>query len=152
VTPRPPRRQITPDRKVIYYAGLAASGFGVVTFLASFFAFATAGARFDTGGAFSAWGCAFVGMILMGLGRTLMRVGARGYAGSGIVLDPDRTRRDLEPWARTAGGLAADALSEMPALRETLGAAPAPVNVRCRACRALNDEDARFCGQCGAAL
>jgi hypothetical protein len=62
-----------------------------------------------------------------------------------------------------SGRLQDAAFSEMHTLRETIagvGARPesdpepeAPeVKVRCRNCQALNDEDARFCGQCGASL
>jgi len=35
-----------------------------------------------------------------------------GAAGSGIVLDPERAREDVEPWARMAGGVVKDALDE----------------------------------------
>lgn len=154
MNPRPPIRQISPDRKAIYYGGMALSFVGILMFLGAFLTFANAGRNFDPDGAFGAWGIAAMGMILAASGRALMRVGVRGLSGSGLMLDPERARRDLEPWARSTGGLADDALSEMPTLRETLGAnpAPPPIQVRCRACRALNDESSRFCGQCGGEL
>jgi hypothetical protein len=93
-----------------------------------------------------------IGAILVG--AVLRGVGARGAAGSGIVLDPERAREDLEPWTRMAGGMAEDALSEIPTvqrLTKRVEAEPA-VHVRCRGCKALNDEYAKFCDQCGAAL
>jgi hypothetical protein len=94
------------------------------------------------------------GMLLMIVGQTLQRMGARGLAGSGVILDPQQARKDVEPWARMAGGVANDALSEV-AVPKQLGNSPADepaVKIRCRGCRELNDERAKFCDQCGAAL
>ena len=61
-----------------------------------------------------------------------------------------------------AGGMVDDALSEVKPVQKIVEhlteehAAPqdsAPVvKVRCRECHALNDDDARFCDQCGAEL
>ena len=36
--------------------------------------------------------------MLLALGVNLRRVAARGIAGSGLVLDPERARKDLEPF------------------------------------------------------
>ena len=36
----------------------------------------------------------------------------RGLAGSGVVLDPEKAREDVEPWSRMAGGVVKDALDE----------------------------------------
>ena len=103
------------------------------------------------------------GMALMIFGGFLMNLGRHGAAGSGVVLDPKKARKDLEPWNRAAGGMANDALDEIE-LAKKLGkkldeptppsAAPLEpaVKVRCRACKALNDEHAKFCNQCGAAM
>lgn len=41
-----------------------------------------------------------------------MGIGFRDAADSGLVLDPEQAKQDLEPWARTAGGLVKDALDE----------------------------------------
>lgn len=41
-----------------------------------------------------------------------MRLGRMGLAGSGMVLDPEGARRDVEPWARMAGGVVKDAIDE----------------------------------------
>lgn len=95
------------------------------------------------------------GMGLMALGGFLMRVGAAGWAGSGVVLDPKRARKDLEPWTRMGGGMIQDALGEVDVVNkiEERHEAPAPqIKVRCRRCQSLSDETARFCGQCGTAL
>ncbi|MEO0631919.1 MAG: SHOCT domain-containing protein [Planctomycetota bacterium] len=58
------------------------------------------------------FGLAPFGMILIVVGGLLRRAGARGLAGSGMILDPEQARDDLEPWARTAGGLVQDAIDE----------------------------------------
>lgn len=99
------------------------------------------------------------GVLLTGIGRGLRSLGARGIAGSGLVLDPERAAHDLAPWAHTGGKLLRDAVDasglvtgddgDMPA---GSGGAGTRVKVRCRECRTLNDEDARFCDQCGASL
>lgn len=41
-----------------------------------------------------------------------MGIGRAGLAGSGVVLDPQRAREDLEPWSRMAGGMVKDTLDE----------------------------------------
>ena len=64
-----------------------------------------------------------------------------------------------------AGGMADDSLQEIGLARKAekwldsasnqspTASVPAEVvKVRCRACKALNDEQAKFCDQCGAAL
>lgn len=53
-----------------------------------------------------------LGIVLMIAGSLMMRAGSRGLAGSGVLLDPERAREDLEPWARAGGGLVRDALDE----------------------------------------
>lgn len=93
-----------------------------------------------------------LGMGLMIAGGALQRAGKQGLAGSGVVLDPEQARRDVEPWSRMTGGMADDALSEVDLAKHLGGGAnsgPAVVKVRCRNCQALNDEAARFCDQCG---
>ena len=39
-------------------------------------------------------------------------IGRMGLAGSGIELDPEEARRDVEPWSRMTGGVVKDALDE----------------------------------------
>ncbi len=92
------------------------------------------------------------GMALFLLGLFLRKIGIRGLAGSVVILDPPKAREDLEPWSRAAGGLVDAALSEVEAVKEIsgkLGTTKEPVKVRCRSCKALNDEGAKYCGQCG---
>jgi hypothetical protein len=55
---------------------------------------------------------AIVGMGLVLVGGILLNIGRSGVAGAGIVLDPERARRDVEPWSRMTGGVVKDALDE----------------------------------------
>lgn len=100
------------------------------------------------------------GMGLMVVGGIMMNIGRAGLRGSGIVLDPQGAREDLKPWNQAAGGMLDDTLAASPIVSravENLGNSSAPKNepqirVRCLKCRALNDEDAKFCDECGASL
>ena len=91
------------------------------------------------------------GFVLMVAGTLLRRVGSQGLAGSGLVLDPEQARQDLEPFSRQTGGMVKDALDEADihlggqTVREV-------IKVKCRACGHLNDEHAKFCQECGARM
>jgi hypothetical protein len=148
-----PRRQITSDRKALYYVGTGVAVLGVLMFLSTFVTFALHFGDFTDfdANARSDMLRAVGGIVLIIAGSAMMNVGARGWAGSGVMLDPQRAREDVEPWSRMAGGVVNDALSEIDALKP--GDAPAPaVKVRCPKCQALNDETSKFCNQCGAPL
>jgi hypothetical protein len=107
---------------------------------------------------------ALLGMALMAIGQMVRTAGAQGLAGSGVILDPEQARKDLEPWNRMKGGMVQDAASEVEVVNKFADhldheaeEEPAPemkevVKIRCRACHALNDEAARFCNQCGEPL
>jgi hypothetical protein len=148
----PPQRDIPEDRKTAFYAGSLISGIGLLLFLSNFLIFAihfgdfNVGPDFGKGLVFRGFG----GMLLIVIGQVIRSIGARGLAGSGVILDPQKERKDLEPWSRMAGGMVNDALSEVDALGKP--AEPAPVKIRCQKCRALNDEAAKFCNQCGGPL
>jgi hypothetical protein len=152
--------QITPERKAMYNVGTALGTIGLLLFLCSFLpglSLMTNGwdqAEFEQA-AKTSMVCALLGFGLVIIGSALSNIGALGTAGSGLVLDPEQARRDLEPWSRMAGGVLQDALSEVGAAK-TPGDAPvtaAPqVKVRCPACRRLNDEAAKFCDRCGSAI
>jgi hypothetical protein len=158
-----PRRRISPERKNIYYAGMSVMAVGGLLFLSTFVTFAMDFGNFDNvqGQVQSSIFRALGGMALLVVGGLMMRVGFLGTAGSGLVLDPEKAREDLEPWARAGGGLASDAMSEVPLVKKledhldggNRADAPKPVvKVRCPGCRALNDEGAKFCNQCGGAI
>jgi hypothetical protein len=151
------KRQVSPDRKAIYYVGMALSIIGLLLFLSTFVTFLANFGNFDnfTERAKSGGIRAFVGVVLIVIGGALRRLGTLGLAGSGVVLDPEQARKDVEPWSRMAGGVVSDALSEVPAaksLQDKVESADHVIKVRCRKCRSLNDEHAKFCNQCGAGM
>jgi hypothetical protein len=159
--PLPPIRNVSSQRRAIYYAGLTTMAVGFLLFFSTFITGAMHFGDFDhmAERGRSMGLRAFGGFAMIFVGIFLANLGARGLAGSGMMLDPERARRDLEPWARTSGGLTDAAFQEMPTVRETVAGlvrggdeAPEVVKVRCRACRALNDEHDKYCGQCGKAL
>jgi hypothetical protein len=162
---REPNRQIPPERKAMYYGGMALTAVGFLLFLSNFCVMPMQfgqefGPEFGPGaGIGSVMGGmmarAVGGMVLMIAGGVLMKIGARGWAGAGVLLDPERARRELEPHARMAGGVLNDALEEVDVVQRIT--APRPegeqvVKVRCRSCGALNDETDKYCGQCGKAV
>lgn len=151
------KKQIPPERKALYYGGMGLIGIGLVLFLSTFVTFMANFGNFDNfeGRAKSEGFRALVGMALMMIGGFMMKVGAKGWAGSGVVLDPEKARKDVEPWSRMTGGVVQDALSEVEVvkkLEDRLDAPEPQVKVRCRKCQTLNDETAKFCNQCGSAL
>jgi hypothetical protein len=87
------------------------------------------------------------GMVLLIVGGIIRGIGATGLAGSGVILDPERARQDLEPYSRMAGGMVKDALEEADL---HLGGNPQRViMIKCPACGKLNEEDSKFCQECG---
>jgi len=149
-------KQIPPERKAIYYVGMALFVIGILLFLSTFFTFMMNFGNFENfaDNARSDGIRAFGGMFLMIVGGIIMGIGARGLAGSGIILDPEKARADVEPWSRLGGGVVQDALSEVgiaKKLEDRLDA-PQQVKIRCRKCQMLNDDTAKFCNQCGSAI
>lgn len=53
------------------------------------------------------------GMALLIVGGAMKAYGVAGAAGSGLTLDPEQARKDVEPWARMRGGIAKDTLDEL---------------------------------------
>jgi hypothetical protein len=157
-----PNRQLSPERKTLYYAGMGCTGLGMLLFFSVFVTGCMNFGNFEDfdGQAKSSMARALGGMALMFVGGFLMNLGRHGAAGSGVVLDPQKARKDLEPWSRAGGGMTSDALDEIELakrlekkLDEPNAPPPLPVvKVRCRGCSTLNDEQAKFCNQCGAAM
>ncbi|HSK68707.1 MAG TPA: zinc ribbon domain-containing protein [Candidatus Limnocylindria bacterium] len=147
-------KEISQGRKTLYYGGMALMGIGFLLFISVFFTgFSRMGnpMSFIQGPGFMSRGV--VGFVMIAAGAVLRGIGARGTAGSGLVLDPEKAREDLSPYTSALGGMARDA---MDSFRGQGGAGEKPgeqrVMVRCRSCRALNAEDAKFCSQCGQPL
>jgi hypothetical protein len=110
-----PIRQITPQRKALYRAGQIIAVLGLLSFLSVFVTGALNFGDFTDfeGQVRSSALRAVGGMIMILLGMALLTVGAAGAAGSGLNLDPEKAREDLEPWARMQGGLKKAELDEM---------------------------------------
>ena len=152
----PAMSKISSGRKASYYVGTALMAVGLAMFLSTFVIdligfgdFSDFNARIRQS-SFLAFG----GVVLILIGGGIRRVSARGVAGSGLTLDPERAREDLQPYAKMAGGLLKDAVDELrPGAAQAPGGAGAQViRVRCGKCRALNAESAKFCDQCGGPL
>ncbi len=141
--------QISPERKTAYYIGMGLMILGGILFLSTFVTFAlhfgdftnfNANARSDSLRAFG-------GIILLIVGGIVSRVGAMGLSGSGVILNPQQARQELEPYTRMAGGMVKDALDEADI---HLGqSAPTVIMIKCPACGKLNEKDSKFCQECG---
>lgn len=153
---------ISEERKFMYYGGMAMTGIGLLLFLSNFIILPMSmgsmdpfqGDNFMAGFGFRAVG----GMVLIALGQFVMNIGKVGAAGAGLILDPEKAREDMKPWSQMKGGVIKDTLNEVDAveaLTQSLGQsgkAVAPkevIKIKCRNCKALNDEDAVFCKSCG---
>jgi RNA polymerase subunit RPABC4/transcription elongation factor Spt4 len=149
-----PQRQVSSERKAIYYVGITLVAIGVLMFLSSFLSsmadfgnFSNFAERTRSSGTL-----AIGGIVLAAIGSLIQGIGKRGWAGSGVVLDPEQARRDVEPWSRSAGGVLQDTLSEVDVLNKIADRADPRqplVKVRCRQCGALNAETSKYCDQCG---
>ena len=143
-------KRISGERKIAYYLGAALMVVGGITFLS---VFVTAAMNFGNFGNFvtdarSSMLRAIIGMILLAVGSFVRRIGARGMAGSGVVLDPEKARSELEPYTRMAGGMVKDALDEAD-IELHPGKPEKIIMVKCRKCGKLNEEDSKFCQECG---
>lgn len=82
-----------------------------------------------------------------------MRIGAKGAAGSGLVLDPDKAREDLKPYNEAKGGMINDVISNIDVVDKIITHEEKEViKIKCRECGGLNEEDAKFCKSCGKEL
>lgn len=145
-------KQISEGRKGAYYFGTGLMVLGGLLFGSVFVSFAMDFGDFSNfeGKVKSGMFRAFGAMVLLGLGGFIRGIGARGLAGSGVVLDTEKAREDLEPYSRMAGGMVKDVLEEADV---NLRAEPEKViMIKCRSCGKLNEEDSKFCQECGEKL
>ncbi len=148
-------RQISEERQTAYYAGMGMMIVGGLMFFSTFVTFAMHFGDFSNfeSNAKSEMYRAFGGMALLVLGRIVMGIGARGLAGSGVILDPEQARQDVEPYSRMAGGMLKDVLDEaqikIGSAESQKAEAQKIVVLKCLSCETLNQEDAKFCKQCG---
>jgi len=136
------KRNVSEGRRSIYMVGQVLVVVGMLTFGSVFVTFAMDFGRFDNfvGRAQSFAMRAFGGMALMIVGGALAGIGRAGLAGSGLVLDPERAREDLEPWARMAGGMMKDGLDEAGIVVGTPAGKRADFGERLRELHALHQE------------
>lgn len=145
-------KEISEERRLAYYLGGGLMVVGLLLFLS---VFVTGALHFGDFSNFEARGRseamrAVSGMVLIIVGGIIRGIGARGAAGSGLVLDPKQARQDLEPYSRMTGGMIHDALDEADV---KLGGKPERViMIKCRECGKLNEEDSKFCQECGKPL
>jgi hypothetical protein len=108
------KKKISQERKAVYYFGMFLIIIGFLTFGSLFLS-----AAMDSGDhsnfedqdrSMALRG--IIGMGMMIFGGVLMGIGSRGLAGSGVILDPEKAREDIEPWSRMAGGVIKDAIDE----------------------------------------
>lgn len=167
--------EIKKSRKVTYYIGMGMMILGFILFISVFFSFASVFNNFSNGfnsstyidsnfnapymgfNRGSSFGFSFtnpiLGMILIIVGRIVMNIGAKGAAGSGLILDPEQSREDLKPFNEAKGGMINDVISNIDVVDKFVNPQEKEViKVRCTNCKALNDEDAKFCKECGNAL
>jgi hypothetical protein len=146
-------RDVSARRKGLYYAGTALTVLGFLLFGSVFVTGCMNWGDFTNfdANAKSEMARGIGGMALVVVGSIVKGVGARGAAGSGLLLDPQRARKDLEPYARMTGGLLKDTLEEA---NVDLGRKTPEkvVMVKCRACGKLNEEESKFCQECGEKL
>ena len=146
-------KRISEERQTAYYVGMGLMIVGGLMFASTFVTFAMHFGDFSNfeGNAKSDMMRAFGGMALLVLGGIVRGIGARGLAGSGVVLNPDQARQDLEPFSRMAGGMVKDALDEA---EIKIGSAEPQkvVMLKCTSCGVLNQEDAKYCKECGKKL
>lgn len=154
-------RKLKTWRKVVYIIGNVFLAVGVILFLSSFFtSFGFFQSRFDFINRFGFVGSFMfipvLGFALIFVGSLLKSLGRGGLAGAGIILDPEKERRDAEPFSRSKGGQYADTYDEFRSesnfhedLERVRVSQKEKIMVRCPNCKTLNDEDASFCKSCG---
>jgi hypothetical protein len=152
--------KISKERKVTYYIGIGMMVTGFILFISVFFSIAGSIADPDP------WGFnpppvanGIIGFILITAGAIVMSIGARGAAGSGLLLDPEKAREDLKPFSEAKGKIINDVISNIDAIDEILkprndhdNDVKEIIRIKCRNCGTLNDEDAAFCKKCGEEL
>ena len=144
--------KIPKERKITYYIGIGMMVLGFILFLSVFFA----GFNFmnNPEGVFHSFKNAPIGMVLIIIGAILMNIGAKGAAGSGLLLDPDKAREDLKPFNEAKGEIINDVISNIDVVGQMTKAHEQKdiIKIKCRNCGSLNEEDAKFCKSCGKEL
>jgi len=143
--------KITKRRKVIYYIGIGMMVSGFLLFISVFLDTA----RFMNDpfmyGRQPSFISPIIGMIIMIVGTATINIGAKGAAGSGLLLDPEKAKEDLKPFNEAKGKMINDVVSNIDII-DNIGKFHEEkeiIKIKCRSCGSLNDEDAKFCKNCG---
>lgn len=143
-------KQVSEQRKRSNMIGNVMMAIGGLLFFSTFITFGINFGKFDFNPGFMIFQ-SFGGMFLLIAGGVTKSIAMRGLAGSGVVLDPEQARSELEPYSRMAGGMIQDALEEVDL--PTGNSSPQQViMIRCRECGQLNEEGSKFCQECGKPL
>lgn len=146
--------KISKERKATYYVGIGMTIIGFLLFISVFFFAASFINDPFSGGRTPPFSNAIIGMILLITGVLVMNIGAKGAAGSGLLLDPEKAREDLKPFNEAKGEMINDVISNIDVVDRI--ARPKEekeiIKIRCRSCGVLNDEDAKYCKGCGGEL
>lgn len=135
-----PQRQIPPERKAIFYSGMAVGVIGFLCFMSTFLSALSSSGDLEQRGRSMATR-AVIGMLMMIAGGVMVGIGRMGLAGAGVKLDPEEARRDVEPWARMTGGVVKDALDEAGVkLGDKPSGAELPFDERLRRLQKLRDD------------
>lgn len=147
--------KISNERKITYYIGMAMMALGFILFISTFFDVASfMDDPFFHGDFGVSFTKAVIGMVLMIAGIFVMNIGAKGTAGSGLILDPQKAREDLKPFSEAKGQMLEDVISNIDTVDRIIKSNEGKeiIKIRCRSCNTLNDEDAKYCKECGKEL
>jgi hypothetical protein len=130
--------------KSAFYIGTAMQVVGGLSFFSVFVTGAMHFGHFDNfaADARSSMARAVIGMGLLITGGFVKNAGRFGLAGSGLKLDPEEARKEVEPWARMGGGMLKDALDEagISTAAKTPAAEPLPFDERLRRLQKLRQD------------
>jgi len=143
--------KITKQRQVTYYIGIGIIVIGFLLFISVFIdtaRFMNDPFMYEMRPSFTN---PIVGMILMIAGTVVMNIGAKGAAGSGLLLDPEKAREDLKPFSNAKGKMINDVVSNIDIIENISKSyvEKEVIKIKCSNCKSLNDEDAKFCKNCG---
>lgn len=146
--------KISKERKATYYVGIGMMILGFILFISVFFSAASFMNDPFGGGREPQFANSIIGMVLIIAGSFVANIGAKGTAGSGLILDPDKAREDLKPFNEAKGEMINDVISNIEVVDKIAGSNQVRevIKIKCRNCEGLNDEDARFCKSCGEEL
>lgn len=146
--------KLSNERKVTYYIGMGIMILGFILFISVFFQVANLINDPFTASKPPSFTNPMIGFILIIIGSVVSKMGAKGAAGSGVILDPDQAREDLKPFNEAKGQMLNDVISNIDAVNNI--AKPTEdkeiIKIKCRSCGTLNEEDAKFCKSCGEEL